>query len=336
MDTTQEKPIQPFQPYPNLNFGITPFGIYCFECNLPIGNIGSSGIIGTFRKHINRKKHHISSDQCISDLVSSLENAIKYRYGNIRNYDKWFEMKNTAVWRCSCGLITKSHFNLTRHIESRQEDGHIGKKGLGHFTTCKRTIENNTILEMMNKPVNIVSVDTTSTSSVTLSTITSSSDRNIPLHNYCVPVKSTNNKWLTTTLEDVRKVFDKYKRLDEVLDPYLPLLKLLIIWCEGNVIKQIEWDLALMENNNGVVAIHVENNKDFYTILKPKSRLFRRRRTSKNSDFACEEFHFLENALIEVGSRKKRARKRPGDAILGSKMVPKSEKWGPKGRSQKP
>ena len=264
MDTTQEKPIQPFQPHPNLNFGITPFGIYCFECNLPIGNIGSSGIIGTFRKHINRKKHHISSDQCISDLVSSLENAIKYRYGNIRNYDKWFEMKNTAVWRCSCGLITKSHFNLTRHIESRQEDGHIGKKGLGHFTTCKRTIENNTILEMMNKPVNIVSVDTTSTSSVTLSTITSSSDRNIPLHNYCVPVKSTNNKWLTTTLEDVRKVFDKYKRLDEVLDPYLPLLKLLIIWCEGNVIKQIERDLALMENNNGVVVVPVENNKDDY------------------------------------------------------------------------
>ena len=75
-------------------------------------------------------------------------------------------------------------------------------------------------------------------------------------------------------------------------------------------------------------------NIDFYTILKPKSRLFRRRRTSKNSDFACEGCHFFENSLIEVGSRKKRARRRSGEAILGSKMGSKWEKWGPKGRSK--
>ena len=73
-------------------------------------------------------------------------------------------------------------------------------------------------------------------------------------------------------------------------------------------------------------------NIDFYTILKPKSRLFRRRRTSKNSDFACEGWHFLEHSLIEVGSRKKRARRRSGEAILGSKIGWKWEKWGPKGR----
>ena len=65
-----------------------------------------------------------------------------------------------------------------------------------------------------------------------------------------------------------------------------------------------------------------------------KKMLFRRRRTSKNSDFACEGCHFFENSLIEVGSRKKRARRRSGEAILGSKMESKSEKWGPKGRSK--
>ena len=60
----------------------------------------------------------------------------------------------------------------------------------------------------------------------------------------------------------------------------------------------------------------------------------RRRRTSKNSDFACEGCNFFENSLIEVGSRKKRARRRSGEAILGSKMGSKWEKWGPTGRSK--
>ena len=67
-------------------------------------------------------------------------------------------------------------------------------------------------------------------------------------------------------------------------------------------------------------------NLDFYMILKLKKMLFRRRRTSKNSDFACEGCHFFENSLIEVGSRKKRARRRSGAAILGSKMGSESEK----------
>ena len=35
---------------------------------------------------------------------------------------------------------------------------------------------------------------------------------------------------------------------------------------------------------------------------------------------------FLENSLIEVGSRKKKARRRSGEAILGSKMGSKWEK----------
>ena len=95
-------------------------------------------------------------------------------------------------------------------------------------TVCGRKVDMCTITEMMNTPVNLVTVDSTSTVSNTISTITGS-DRNNVSNSTFIPVKASNKKWVTTTTEDIRKIFNKFKRVDEVLDPYLELLKLLTI-----------------------------------------------------------------------------------------------------------
>jgi len=42
-------------------------------------------------------------------------------------------------------------------------------------------------------------------------------------------IQSTNEEWISTTTEDARNMFQQFKKVDETIDPYLHLLKLLIV-----------------------------------------------------------------------------------------------------------
>ena len=53
--------------------------------------------------------------------------------------------------------------------------------------------------------------------------------------------------FLTTKSDDVLRIFNEFKKVDETLEPYLSSLKLLMISCKGCVVKQIRHDLSMME-----------------------------------------------------------------------------------------
>ena len=88
--------------------------------------------------------------------------------------------------------------NLSRHIKSKQSQNkfpnHAVSKLPAVTTVCGRTI-------VLSKEL--------------FSPFTS--------------IQSTNEKWISTTTEDVRNMFQQFKKVDETLDPYLHLFKLLIV-----------------------------------------------------------------------------------------------------------
>ena len=261
METDSINNGEPLKIISDFEYGITPFGIYCLQCNRPIGgNVPSlmGNNVECIRKHNTRKNHQVDRNQNITKNVSLLEKAIKKKFGNIKNLEPWLLDKNIQMFRCSCGMATTKKSNITRHIETKKKDGndselHIIDEIQCVLTTCGRNIDVDVINEMVCKPTNVTimnSVGTrsssTSSSIKTPSTLTSSGnyDRNF---DQFIPLKSDNSKWQTVTIENVRQVFKRYKRMDETLDTYLPLLKLMVIWCEGSVVNRLERDINLMD-----------------------------------------------------------------------------------------
>lgn len=269
------KHIYPIGVNPKHPFGITPFGFYCFDCKVAVGNVGVPISNDVIKKHISRKKHGICSSVSIGDIVRSLNDAMKSRFGNVRGYDLWIVKENMPMIKCSCGITVSNNSNLNRHIKAMEkknsEETHIGEKIDGVLTTCGRMIPTTTINELMCKPIDLVTLDP-AMSQYSMSTITGpeSSKNQVPTKNY-LPVQSNNKKWLSTTVEDVRVLFNEYKRLDEKLDPYLPGLKLLVIDNEDCVITRIKNDLMLMDYEMGSTLEEEDDdggNVDTDSVLK--------------------------------------------------------------------
>ena len=68
---------------PSNNFGITPFGIYCFECRSPVGEIGTHFSVDLIKKHMNRK-HKCNGNAATNwlEIKSSLNEGMKQHFGN--------------------------------------------------------------------------------------------------------------------------------------------------------------------------------------------------------------------------------------------------------------
>jgi len=272
LNMTSNEIMLPYRVDEGHNFCVTPFGVYCGECNTPIGIVGCNIIDGPIRKHIQRKKHFIGDNLTVSKVIESLKQCMKYKYNNVRNFDSWILKKNESMILCSCGLTLSTKSNFNRHIRNTdrkisEKGSHIGENVSCVVTTCGRTIPVNILNNLMNKPCEIIVSDsTTTTSSITHTTGTS--QRNQEFKNKYTPMQLNNNEWISTTVEDVRKEFANLKRTDEALDAYLPSLKLLLIHSNGSVLNQIERDINMMENKEGSCRHdnNISTNDDNYTL----------------------------------------------------------------------
>ena len=229
------------------SFGVTPFGIYCFKCDLPVGCHGADFTKDTIRCHLKRKNHTEKDNLQPIDILSSLKKEMKNQFGKLTNYDDWIKDKNVKQFQCSCGFLTRKPSNLKRHIESS------GKKnnGVSHFqtdtvscvlTSCSRTIPTSCIPNMTTEDVEIVSV-----SSVSHTTYTSNATTNDSLE--YIPIQRANSQWVTMTLDKIKTIFTPYKRPNETLDPYLPSLKLMTVNGNGPVIERVSECLTLIDKD---------------------------------------------------------------------------------------
>ena len=253
-------------------YGISPFGAFCFTCNLPIGTIGAKITANSIRKHNERKGHDKHEVLGHTQIAKLLEEAMERQYSNIRNYDAWIVKNNIRVFRCSCGVTSNKKFNIQRHIEKQQNKAQNSNDNETHIfgncvtcveTTCGRNIELGILSEMMNKlPVNIVNVNLNP--SINISQNVDAGNKNED--NIFVPLKSNNRKWITITKKEVRSIFNKFKRVDETLDPYLELLKLLTISCDGCIVTQIKRDLEYLveDKNSSDGRDNVNDDESYY------------------------------------------------------------------------
>lgn len=236
------------------HYGISPFGAFCFTCNLPIGSIGARITANLIRKHNDKKGHDKHEVLGYSQIAKLLEEGMERQYSNIRNFNSWIVQNKIRVFRCSCGVTSNKKYNIKRHIENHQnktqnsndETHTFGNCATCVETTCGRYIELGILSEMMNKPtVNIVNVDLNPSINISQNIDTGNKNED----NMFVPLRFNNRKWITITKDEVRGIFNKFKRVDEMLDPYLELLKLLIISCDGCIVKQIERDLEYLADD---------------------------------------------------------------------------------------
>ncbi len=242
----------------NHNFGITPFGVFCFECKLPVGGAGVKINIEMIRRHNNRKKHSIPDAMNLNDIVESLSNTQKNLFSNITDFSPWIAKNNILIRKCLCGMTTMQQSNLVRHVKSmKQKDPSSYHKATppinGFMSTCGRTLP----ASMINNTTGLSGVSTTCvtiSSSKSLSTITNSSQdstitttKSTTSNNY-IPLQSQNRKWLMITTDHIKRVFKDLKRVDESLDPYVPSLKLLFLGSGNDVLQELQSDLLFLDN----------------------------------------------------------------------------------------
>lgn len=254
------------------HYGISPFGAFCFACNMPIGSFGTGITANLIRKHNERKRHEKNNTLGHTQIAKLLEEAMERQYSNIRNFDAWIVKNNISHFSCSCGFTSNKKYNIQRHIEIQQNKAQNSSNETHIFgncitcveTTCGRNIEMRILSEMMNKPP-VHNVTVNLNPSINISQKIDSGDKN--QDNLFVPLKSNNRKWITVTKNEVQRIFNKFKRVDEVLDPYLELLKLLTISCDGCIVKQIERDLEYWVDDESNMNDDDSSNTDNSEVL---------------------------------------------------------------------
>ena len=210
-------------------FAITPFGIFCVECQEPLENT-----VDSIRMHISRNKHQISNDTQVSEIHNKLNVKMKQMFGSLETYDPWIIKHNIKTFSCSCGKNYKDkRCNLTRHlknIESKKvENGlkHFEIRSQSVFTSCQRMIDKRTLEQIRQQFT--------------------------PKHECmndilgCIPLKRENSAWIKTSLASIRNIFMPYKLPNERLEPYLPSLKLLVINTPTPVVSTIIDDLVYLD-----------------------------------------------------------------------------------------
>ena len=224
------------------NFGITPFGVYCLDCCVPIGNHENERHLKeSIRKHCERNKHRFTNGNTATLIARELRKNIYVKFGHVRDYSAWITKRNIRRFGCTCGESFKRRANMERHISTAEKKNYEGVHSTRIFsaveTICERIIDENKIIEMSEQPVHkeVTSVQ---------------SEENISDSKKYIRIESNNRKWLTMSLTKVKDIFEKYKRPNESLDPYLTSLKLITIQGNRAVIGRIKDSLSLVEKND--------------------------------------------------------------------------------------
>lgn len=243
MEESEVLPIYPLKVSSQHNFGVSPFGVYCFECSLPVGNSDGEITVDALRMHIQRKKCFISKELQIVNLVKALNKSIQHHYCNVRNFGPWISKAKSQRFKCSCGILFKRQFNLDRHISNAKNSNpksiHLPNSTESVMTTCGREIDISILDKMMNVPIQTVPNYTRpATSAIQIN------DKQTKF----IPINRENRKWITTTLNHIKCLFTPYKRPDEMLDPYLPSLKLFTIYESGSVTDRIQDCLSTIDD----------------------------------------------------------------------------------------
>ena len=247
------------------NFGITPFGGYCLECNVPLGNANDKVTGSMLNQHNWRSKHQgLDKSLTYAGIAKSIIEEIDKRYGDTTDYSPWIVKRNISSLKCSCGILFADRSNLCRHKKTMEKKGlgeqHCMGRTTAVITTCGRSIEESIIKMMTNQPNGITDHTTNDSSAGSTSACTStptslsiiaasSTSTSLMATSKYAPIESTNKRWIDITLEDVKGIFTPYKRVDESLDSYLPSLKLLMLNYDHPVITNITNDLKAFEQD---------------------------------------------------------------------------------------
>ena len=231
------------------NFGVTPFGIYCLDCRVPIGNINDTGIINSVKMHICRKNHEVADGLSASSLIKALRKAIRDKFGTIDDYTPWIKDMNVNTYKCPCGVRISSQSNMQRHIiKAETKDNtksiHCKLPDLSVRTVCGRVIPKDIFEAMLKKP--FVSVRSSKSSPASLTT--ARKNDTCPY----IPIKTKNRQWITTTLNHVRNQFTPYVNKNESLEPYLPSLKLLTLHENGSVVDKIKEYVGMIDGDSAI------------------------------------------------------------------------------------
>jgi len=133
------------------------------------------------------------------ELSTSLNGYICNNFSTVKDHKQWIKTNgHQAIHACTCGMTFSRFENLARHIKSKQSQNkfqnHAASKLPAVTTVCGRTI---VLSQELSSPF--------------------------------TSIQSTNEEWISTTTEDVRNMFLQFKKVDETIDPYLHLFKLLIV-----------------------------------------------------------------------------------------------------------
>ena len=138
--------IEPLRISKTHDFGITPFGVYCFDCCTPIGNCEDEfNLKEAIRKHCKRKKHEYINGNTPTLIARELHRNIYVKFGHVRDYSRWITKRNIRHFSCTCGESFKRSFNMERHIETAEKKGYEGvheRRIISPVeTSCERVID---------------------------------------------------------------------------------------------------------------------------------------------------------------------------------------------------
>ena len=138
------------------NLGVTPFGVFCFQCNSPVGTIPFTTVSRQLlRSHLKLKDHNAPDDTSFYKLADSLNKAIQNNYSSVINYKPWIKSFSDHTIKCSCSNIFRRKDNLLRHIKTMKDTNpgevHIQVIGGTAQTTCSRTIDTSIIQQRIQK-----------------------------------------------------------------------------------------------------------------------------------------------------------------------------------------
>ena len=184
------------------NLGITPFGVFCFECNTAVGKLDDKKLHKSIRMHITRKKHAMKDDISYVDLASDLKRLISIRFGQVNDYKPWIDVKSIKSYLCSCGTAINNVSNMKRHIKMMEktnpESNHTSTEIESVLTVCGRTIEKKKLDSMAMQSSIPVHHGTDAVV-----------DHLVPNNGIClyIPLQSNNRRWITMSRTAVKNVF---------------------------------------------------------------------------------------------------------------------------------
>ncbi len=256
MDDIAVVATQPFRINNEDTFGVTPFGVYCFECNEPVGKAGRKVSSNTLQMHMRRRDHRLVPNVKFVRLATILDNCIQSRYGSITDPSPWIS-ETKSIRQCTCGATFSSNANVSRHKKSKQKKNpyevHDVRKKELFITSCKRTVDHAIINKITHQQtIRVVqpspSLSSTSfslsqSSQSTMQASQSSTQTNGSVE--YVPIQLPHKGWISIKLAHIKNLFLHLKRLDENLEPYLSMLKLLKIDAgENDVLQQLKDDVT--------------------------------------------------------------------------------------------